>query len=199
MLVNDTSDAPNWGAKATSDALRALLGAAGSEVVTTLYSSSLLTPSWRSRRTTLQVTERVKGLVPNPKLQRLTEKVANRVSVTLPDPLTQRAAQLEPLAEQVMRGAAFADELAALRRGDAVVINGEGCVYARRRESFMMFFLAYLAKVHLGKTTVFVNHSAELSEPALREVAAHVYPLLDDVVFREARSARACAPLHEGP
>ena len=196
VLINDTSDAPNWGAKATSEALRDLLGAAGGEVVSTLYSSSLLGPSWRSRALTRRAVTRTK-LILRSGLRRFAEKVGNRVSVTLPDPLARRAERLEPLAQRVMRGETFADELAALRQGDAVVINGEGCIYGRRRESFMMFFLAYLAKVHLGKTTVLVNHSAELGDPSLREVAAHVLPLLDDVIFREPHSARR-APIQRG-
>src|SRR5690606_15633048 len=57
-------------------------------------------------------------------------------------------------------------------------------------EARLMLFLAYVAKVHFGLPVALVNHTAELSDPRLREMAAKVYPLLDDVVFREPVSAR---------
>ena len=43
-----------------------------------------------------------------------------------------------------------------------------------------------------------VNHTADFDHPALRRMAEHVYPLFDDVVFRDPISAERCASLCGG-
>ena len=75
---------------------------------------------------------------------------------------------------------------------DAVLINGEGCIYDRTRQSRMIYFIAYLAKRYLSKPTAIVNHSIVMNDPVLVEIAANVYPCLDDIVFREPDSATSC-------
>src|SRR5690606_3457194 len=71
-------------------------------------------------------------------------------------------------------------------------------VYGFKRESRLMLFLAYVAKRHFGLRVAIVNHTAELSDPRLRAMAELVYPLLDDVVFREPISARTYGGLVGG-
>jgi polysaccharide pyruvyl transferase WcaK-like protein len=95
-------------------------------------------------------------------------------------------------ADRVVEGELFADQRDAIEACDAVVINGEGSVYDRRRKGRVLLFLAYVAAERLDTPTVLVNHTADVSDPIVREAVATVYPLLDDVVFRAPRSAEAC-------
>jgi len=53
--------------------------------------------------------------------------------------------------------------------------------------------VAYLAKEYFDTECILVNHTAELEDEVMTEMVANVYPLLDDVVFREAMSARQCS------
>ncbi|WP_197030829.1 polysaccharide pyruvyl transferase family protein [Halomonas sp. BC04] len=100
--------------------------------------------------------------------------------------------EFEHLAQSVIDDEVFNDIATAICNSDVVLINGEGCIYDRTRQSRMIFFIAYLAKRFFGKPTALVNHSIVMNEPVLREIAQHVYPLLDDIVFREPDSALAC-------
>ncbi|MEQ6890518.1 polysaccharide pyruvyl transferase family protein [Halomonas sp. CS7] len=100
--------------------------------------------------------------------------------------------EFERFALSVMHGETFNDLATSLSQCDIVLINGEGCIYDRTRQSRMIFFIAYLAKRFFDKPTAMVNHSIVMNDPVLEEIAWHVYPLLDDIVFREGDSARAC-------
>ena len=73
----------------------------------------------------------------------------------------------------------------ALRACDAVVINGEGAFLEFNNAGRLLLSLAYTAKTAFGKPCFIVNHTCDLSSPELRALAEAVYPLLDDVVFRE--------------
>ncbi|WP_418286842.1 hypothetical protein [Halorubrum sp. DTA46] len=101
-------------------------------------------------------------------------------------------------AKRVVDGELFADQRDAIEACDVVVINGEGSIYDRRRKGRVLLFLAYVAAEHLDTPTVLVNHTADVSDPIVRDAVATVYPLLDDVVFREPRSAAACEPFVPG-
>ncbi|MDN3555239.1 polysaccharide pyruvyl transferase family protein [Halomonas maura] len=167
-LVNDTSDDPNWGARATSYALRELIRDAGGQVASTLYQYRIGIP---------QPDDSVDGQADD-------------------DPVIDVAPtcwqEFEECALGVMQGAAFPAIGKALHDCDIVLVNGEGCIYDLTRQSRMIFFIAYLAKCFFDKPTAMVNHSIVMNDPALREIARHIYPLLDDIVFREPDSARAC-------
>ncbi len=73
----------------------------------------------------------------------------------------------------------------ALRACDAVVINGEGAFLEFNNAGRLLLSLAYTAKTAFGKPCFIVNHTCDLDNPEMRALAEAVYPLLDDVVFRE--------------
>lgn len=86
----------------------------------------------------------------------------------------------------------------ALQDCDVVMIHGEGGIFGQQRESRMMLFIAYLAKQYFYKPVALVNQTSDLSDPILYEMAKQVYPMLDDVVFREPTSAQMCKDFSEG-
>ena len=61
-----------------------------------------------------------------------------------------------------------------------------------------ILFLAYLAKTRYHAPVVIANHTADLANPALRRIAESVYPLFDDVVFRDPLSAEKLSSLCDG-
>jgi polysaccharide pyruvyl transferase WcaK-like protein len=81
---------------------------------------------------------------------------------------------------------------------DVAVIHGDGAMVGCGIIPRTDLFLAYLIKKHLGKPVVIVNHSVDFDHPALREMARHVYPLFDDVVFRDPLSVGRCSEFCSG-
>ena len=96
-------------------------------------------------------------------------------------------------AAAVEAGSILADITLMLRQCDAVVLNGENFIRPGSAKGRMLLFLAYLAKQVFRKPCLLLNHTVELQEPALAEIARELYPLLDEVQFREETSAAACS------
>jgi hypothetical protein len=95
-------------------------------------------------------------------------------------------------ADAVDQGKLWANEGKLLRTADVTIVNGEGAIYGRQLKGFITLFWAWYAKTRHNKRAAIVNHTADLSDPNLRRAAENVYPLLDDVSFREPVSLREC-------
>ncbi len=200
-FVNDTSDCSNWGCRATTNAFRKMILESGSEISDTLYLSSMQTEN---------------KYVPNKKL-RLVGKYSDSIVKSIPkghsaiqyfrhrlvqpnwnkvsgkrDVIPEDLSEFEPFAQKAIAGEILQTEIQCLKECDLVVINGEGSIYDQQRKGRMMLFIAYLAKQHFDKPCILVNHTADVHDPIMAEMVARVYPLLDDVVFREPLSAEAC-------
>lgn len=98
-------------------------------------------------------------------------------------------------ARAVESGLVLADIAAMLRQCDAVLLNGENFIRPGTSKGRMLLFLAYLVKVVFKKPCLLTNHSLELGEPALVEIVREVYPLLDEIHFREQPSMDSAAAL----
>jgi hypothetical protein len=73
----------------------------------------------------------------------------------------------------------------AIGKADIVIIHGDGAMTGNGVIPRTMLFLAYLAKKHLATPVIIVNHTVDLEHPGLLRMAREVYPLFDDVVFRD--------------
>ncbi len=121
-------------------------------------------------------------------LRRLSKKLMTPVTDIVP----VKWSEFDSFAELLCSGGIFPEIKKALGHNDLVILNGEGCIYGVKRESRLIYFLAYVSKKYFKKPTAIVNHTADLGDPVLMEIARNVYPLLDDVVFRESVSAQRC-------
>lgn len=72
---------------------------------------------------------------------------------------------------------------------DIVVIHGDGAITGSRCMPRAMLFLAYVIKNDFDRPVVMANHTVDLNDQSLSEIAANVYPSFDDVVYREEESA----------
>ena len=206
-FVNDTSDASNWGCRATTNAFKKMIVESGCEISHTLYLSSM---------------QMENKYIPNKKL-RLVGNYSNSVVQSIPkgrgviqclnrrfvrsnwerisgkkDIIPQCLAEFDYFARQVIDQEILQTESSALQECDLVVINGEGSIYDRQRKGRMMLFIAYLAKKYFHKPCILVNHTADVSDPIMAQIVSHVYPLLDDVIFREPLSVEACSNFVRG-
>lgn len=195
-LVNDSSVNPNWGCRATSSALKGLITAGGSQIVATITLDQLLTLSLSDRSSWARMLDKIDPFVPRrPIVRELLGRAVDNVRHKLPDVAPSDVSQFDTLADALVRGDVLGYAKVAFSACDAVVVNGEGGIYGFKRESRLMLFLAYVAKRYFGLRVAIVNHTAELSDPRLRAMAQLVYPLVDDVVFREPISARTYGEL----
>jgi len=130
-------------------------------------------------------------------LMRMVETRGGRIFDTMPlrrmgiasdDPVPQQYQDFESMANKMMKRKIWKPEYEALERTDISVINGEGSIYDRQRKGRSMLFMAYVAKKHFAKPCILVNHTADIHDRVMAEIACEVYPLMDDVVFREPLS-----------
>ncbi len=84
----------------------------------------------------------------------------------------------------------YGDLLDSAARADVVIINGEGGLLGRKGVGRLTLLYAYALSVR-GCEVALVNHTVDLCDPGLRELAAIVYPVLSDVAVRERASVDA--------
>ena len=198
-FVNDTSRNPNWGCRATTGALKDALAARGARVVSTVYLEEILSFAPRDSRRWRRAAETLDRLLPRrPIVREVVRRAFQKVAPRLPDVVPLDARGLEDVALAMAHGEVLEFAAERLAAADAVLINGEGAVYDLQRKGRALMLMALFAKRHLGKWVGMVNHTADLSHPGMRAFAEAVYPELDDVTFREARSLETCAPFVTG-
>lgn len=193
-LVNDTSNTSNWGARATSVSLSMMLKSTGAMLDSVIYESRLTSPQRLDHPVLTDSSEWLEKRLPNHRLaKRINRGVFNRLARCYENMVPCSWDDFPRFARRVLEGRTLPDVLEKIEACDLVMISGEGCLYGNIRQSRIILFIAYLARHGLGKDTVMVNHSVDLEHPVLKEMARQVYPLLDEVIFREPDSARACA------
>jgi hypothetical protein len=197
-LVNDTSLNLNWGSRATTHKLRQMLSRVGAEVTQGLPLHQLSHLDWEVRPTTAKVSSQLRKVATRYPWSRLASVFLNNTARFLPEVIPNHWSEFEAFAKQVMGGRVLPQVKAGLSSCDIVVINGEGGIFGNQRESRAMLFIAYLAKKFFDKPVTLVSHSADIRQGVLHEIAEHVYPLLDDAVFREVKSQQLCAPFTAG-
>jgi polysaccharide pyruvyl transferase WcaK-like protein len=191
-LVNDTSLNLNWGSRATTYKLKQMLVKVGATVVQVLPLQQLNHLDWEARTATARFSRPLRSMAKPYPFDKLTSVFLNHTTHLLPDVVPSRWSEFDVFARQVMRGKILSEVKTSLSSCDVVVINGEGGIFGNQRESRMMLFIAYLAKKYFDKPVSLVSHSADIRHPVLQDIAQHVYPLIDDVVFREAISQSQC-------
>jgi polysaccharide pyruvyl transferase WcaK-like protein len=98
-------------------------------------------------------------------------------------------------ANEIKAGRILVDLAAVLRECDLVFLNGENFIRPGAHKGRMLLFIAYLTRTVFHKPCVLSNHSVDLDEADLAEIAGEIYPLLDEVHFREETSLERGASL----
>ncbi len=188
FLVNDTRKQNNWGCRATTTALIGLIESAGGQVVSTVghapHTEFGSDPGMKGvARAALTHIPGGLQLAHQLKAQRERFQGPSHGFITSFDGF-ERAAQA------VDKGELWPAGRDAVLRASTMIVNGEGGIYGQQLKGFISLFWAWYAKTRHGKQVAFVNHTADLSNPKMRRAAEIVYPLLDDVSFRESISLR---------
>ncbi len=199
LLINDSSSNPNLGDRAAAYSLKTLIGEAGGEITASVSELELGT-------STVGRTAPATAPAPQSKARHLLELCAPPILFAVRRRLERRlrtwSGDQVPRTWSGFSRAAdhFAREdgpwsafLRAARDTEVAVIHGDGCMTASdslvARTELLM---AYVLKKRLDMPVIIVNHTADFSGPSLGEIAREVYPLLDDVVFRDQMSVERC-------
>ena len=206
LFINDSSSSSNWGDRAAAVSLRAMIEQSGGRIVFTvteedLWHSTFGAPSSEppAARSEEKISrDRAKLFVPpivlraRRRLLHLDEVGAERGIPETWDDFEAAAARANSECDY-----GWPEILHAMADVDLAVIHGaslHGNGILQRTD----LFLAYLIKTRFDKPVVIVNHTADLGHPDFRRIAEHVYPLFDDVVYRDPISAQRWASLCGG-
>ena len=195
LFINDSTSSSNWGDRAAAFSLKAMVAEAGATISGVITEDDLgLTrfgePSADEDSPGLR-RAMLRSITP-PVVLGARRRVFRDVDVT-PDNrvIPHRWEGFRRAADLVMRApdGPWPWLREAIRLADLVVIHGDGAMVGDGIIPRTDLFLSYLAHERLDTPVVLVNHSADFDRPELRRMAEHVYPLFDDIVFRDPVSA----------
>ena len=149
-LINDSLSQNNWGCRATTHAMHALVKAEGGHIFDTLKLASL--EGRRSTPLEPGVRDVAKQWLLRYPAMRARIRTAYDAGKRLAGgqnttPRTRK--DFDALADRIERGTMFRTELDAMRLADLVMINGEGSIYNDQRKGFYSLFWAYFSKTRL--------------------------------------------------
>ena len=215
LFVNDSTSNTNWGDRAAATSLKMLVTASGGDIVHAVTEEELWSSSFRPAASSLAQSGGASGARTSDERERLKDFVRRCVPPIVLDArrsilarkgapvpaalIPSRREDLEARARAALAESRYGwpDLRAAIAAADVAVIHGASIdgagIFPRS-----VLFLAYLIKRHFKVPVIIVNHTADLEDPALRGMAEAVYPLFDDVVFRDPISAERCAELCAG-
>ena len=208
LFINDSTSSSNWGDRAAAVSLRTMIRQSGgqiSHVITEddFWHSRFEAPSSRplARAEDDRAREMLKRFVP-PIILHARRRVL-RLDEGGPEQLIpQTWEDLEVAAERVCReqGYGWPSVLRAIADADVAVIHGASLHgHASTIIQRTALFLTYVIKTRFGKRVVIANHTADFEgNSALLRMAEHVYPLFDDVVYRDSTSAARWASTFGG-
>lgn len=199
FFVNDSRGQNNWGCRATTTALIDLIERSDNAVIGSI--SHAPHTDFAGRGELKLLARSILRSVPF--AHRTAHNASNRLNAWR-GPKSGYITSFDDFqlaADAVDQGELWANEGTLLQAADVTVVNGEGAIYGRQLKGFITLFWAWYAKARHDKRAAIVNHTADLSDPDLRRAAENVYPLLDDVTFRDPVSLRECgyaAPQAQG-
>jgi polysaccharide pyruvyl transferase WcaK-like protein len=207
LFINDSTSNPNWGDRAAAIALKKMIVASGgtlSGIITELelcesrfarYSEAEPRPVAEGR----SLMDWSRLLLP-PVILKLREIILQRLESTKETcyiPLTMD--DFDRYSDQLLRAEKNCGGLLdAIKMADVAVIHGDGCMVGNSILPRSELFLAYFIKTRFGKPVTLVNHTTDFSHPELNRMAAAVYPLMDDITYRDQTSADMCRDRWKG-
>lgn len=206
LLINDSTTNSNWGDRAAAISLMAMIDASGGEVTHVVSEDNLRLSSFGDLPDQPDEIVRNRGreiaklfippLILRIRRRILTNPDSTHASRLIPDKWDDFDTAAAAALREKRHG--WPTLLGAIDDADVVVIHGDGAMVGNGVVPRTDLFLTYLVKKHVRKPVTIVNHSADFDHPDLRWMAQEVYPLFDDVVFRDPLSADRCKTMCAG-
>ncbi len=201
LFINDSSSNPNWGDRAAAIALKSMIQAKGGTLHAVITEDDLAESRFFQPIDESICSEAPKRslkdwarLVTPPVIPKLWQKLYGLSGNQEEQGCIPRTlSQFEECADLVLKDSdTYAPLVDAVRSSDLVLIHGDGCMVGNGLLPRSELFLAYLAKTRFSTPVALINHTTDFSHPDLDEMASAVYPLLDDVTYRDETSASLC-------
>lgn len=195
LFVNDSTSNPNWGDRAASLTLQRLIAEAGATITHRITEYELGSGAFLGAPADAAAPAAAGGprwlhLCLPPAAVKLAGRLRARRGRRPPLAIPERLDQFAARRRRFMTGAGPCAELrAAIAQADVAVVHGDGCMVGRGPLPRAMLFLCHVLKTEFAKPVILVNHTADFDHPDLLAMARAVYPLLDDVVYRDRASA----------
>lgn len=196
LLVNDTSENPNWGCRATCAAIKKILENKNLIVTETISNKQLTHPDYLSSLKYSSLFD--KGILQYIIRSKLCSSIIRNVyksNDTIPgsfsdfDSFAQNSTKFPVILTSKQKfGCKQINLNQAIHNCDVVYINGEGSTHSDRRIFRSIMFTAYLAKNYYKKPVIIGNHSLRTGTNETNAIASSIYPQLDDYIFREPLS-----------
>lgn len=206
LFVNDSSSSSNWGDRAAAVSLMQMVAASGGAISHAITEEELRQgvfvehPHYDAVPTTSRLQAAGRQLLP-PLAKELIRRKAKNVGLSRAYRLIPRKwEEFAPKAKLVLQqsAAGWPRMLTRIEESDLIVIHGNGAMIGHGTVPCMQLFIAYIAKSYFRKPVIIVNHSVDFEDPVLRKMSQELYPLFDDVVFRDPISLDRCKNLCEG-
>ena len=207
LFINDSTCNPNWGDRAAAITLKRMISASGGNIIATISEDQLRYSSFhdtidKDNPSVYQyhnTKETLKLFIP-PILVKIREKfITYRNPPTITDIIPQRWQDFENHANVIFSNKhLYSNLLKAIEESEVIVIHGDGCMTGIGRIPRAELFLTYIAKKHFNKPVIIVNHTGDFDHPELHKMAQEIYPLFDDVVFRDEMSVERYQALCDG-
>lgn len=203
LFINDPVSNPNWGGRAVSTALRTMIGESGGDIFKTIVFDDIGRSSLDGHfdPTVRQVDRRdlIRTLAPSGLLALRRKLAPNLLRDRGERHIPRTWQEYDRCAMDVLgKTSPWPNLVESFRNMDIAAVYAGGDIYGNGTVPRTLFFLSFLVKRHFNKPVIMVDHTADLGHPDLRRVAEEVYPLLDDVVFRDQVSAERCRDICAG-
>lgn len=203
LLINDSSSNPNWGDRAAAIALKKMLSKIGGQIIKAVTETDLYLSRFNNSDNNVAEHKTHKSIINAAKkfippliidIKQFISRAINNRSI-----IPNIWSQFEVYAELIIKNSEFTANMhRIISDADVVVIHGDGCMTGNNLIPRTQLFLTYVIKKYYSKPVIMINHTADFSHPILREIAVKVYPLFDDVVFRDNISLANCQDICSG-
>lgn len=187
FLFNDSTSQNNWGCRATTLGLLKLIEEDDHEIIGSMQLEKI---------STIQInntTSILKGLL---KKNRLIYTFFRTLAWNIKRIGGYRMGfissfkDFDKYSNLILSNKEWKKEFVQMKKADLILVNGEGSIYGDEQKGFFTLFVCWFVKTKLNKTCALVNHTLNLSNNNMEEIAKIVYPMLDDVSFRERISEK---------
>jgi len=213
LFINDSTSNCNWGDRAAAVSLRHMVLATGHTIHHAISEDDLLSSSFLTAAKDPPASRpgvaggavrparpgRFTDYIP-PAVVRFKKEYLRRHRTTQVNPhIPGTWEEFDEAARRIVGDESqYAGFLETLHAIDIAVIHGDGAMVGNGIAPRTDLFLSYLIRRYLDKPVIIVNHTADFDHPNLRRIAEMVYPLYDDVVFRDPQSAERCKGFCDG-
>jgi polysaccharide pyruvyl transferase WcaK-like protein len=201
FFVNDSTSNHNWGDRAAAISLKYMIAQYGGTICDAVTEDALKQSSFKEPfEEPTRIGAKIIRLLMPPAVWSVKRRLIHYLTESgSEDIIPRRWNEFDLHAQLLMeRGHLYPRLLAGVRESEVIVIHGDGAIVGNPRIARAELFLAYFGKKYLKRPVILVNHTADFDHPVLREIAEHVYPLLDDVTFRDKISAERCLSICQG-